>query len=103
MPEPYVSRGGTVSPLPHPHAVEAEAARQLARLLDQWRDKYPGVPVGQDVVQGHPGRALAGLSARADLVVIGRHAKHPDLQGPGTVRHALLNHAHGTVAVVPSS
>jgi nucleotide-binding universal stress UspA family protein len=102
MPEPYVSRGGTVSRLPDPHAVEAEAARQLARLLDQWRDKYPGVPVGQDVVQGHPARALAGLSARADLVVIGRHAKHPGLQGPGTVRHALLNHAHGTVAVVPS-
>jgi nucleotide-binding universal stress UspA family protein len=52
---------------------------------------------------GHPGRVLVGLSARADLVVIGRHARHPGLQGPGTVTHALLNHAHGPIATVPSS
>src|SRR6266568_3627703 len=44
-------------------------------------------------------RALTGLSARADLVVIGRR---PGAPGPGSVRHALLNHAHGPVAVVPS-
>ena len=83
-------------------AIEADAARQLAELLDTWRDKYPDVPVSQDVVQGHPGRALVGLSARADLVVIGRHAEHP-VPGPGPVRHAVLNHALAPVAVVPSS
>jgi nucleotide-binding universal stress UspA family protein len=60
------------------------------------------VTVSQDVVHGHPGRALVGLSARADLVVIGRHTKHPRLQGPGSVRHAVLNHAHGPIAVAPS-
>jgi len=54
-------------------------------------------------VHGHPGRALAGLSVRADLVVIGRHASHPGLRGPGSVRHAVLNHAHGPIAIVPSS
>jgi nucleotide-binding universal stress UspA family protein len=52
-------------------------------------------------MHGHPGRALIGLSTRADLVVIGRHAGH--LQGPGSVRHAVLNHAHGPVVIVPSS
>jgi len=46
-------------------------------------------------------RALVGLSARADLVVIGRHAKHPGPQGPGSVRHAVLSHALGPVVVVP--
>jgi nucleotide-binding universal stress UspA family protein len=51
-------------------------------------------------VHGHPGRALVGLSARADLVVVGRHSDH---QGPGSVRHAVLNHAHGPVAIVPSA
>ena len=55
--------------------------------------------VTHEVVHGHPGRALVGLSARADLVVIGRRAGTP---GPGSVRHALLNHAHGPVAIVPS-
>ena len=82
--------------------IEADAARQLAGLLDTWRKQYPDVPVSQDVVPGHTGRALVGLSARADLVVIGRHAEHP-VPGPGSVRHAVLNHALDPVAVVPSS
>ena len=77
----------------------ADAARQLAGLLDECRAKYPDVPVTHEVVHGHPARALVGLSARADLVVIG---KRPGAPGPGSVRHALLNHAHGPVAVVPS-
>ena len=58
--------------------------------------------VSQEVVHGHPGRALVGLSARADLVVIGRHTRHLGLQGPGSARHAVLDHAHGLIAVVPS-
>jgi len=81
----------------------AAAARQLTLLMDTWRQKYPDVPVRHDVVHGHPGRALGDLSARADLVVIGRHATHSGLQCPGSVRHAVLNHAHGPVAIVPSS
>src|SRR6516162_300753 len=82
---------------------ESVAARRLTLLMDTWRQKYPDVPVRHDVVHGHPGRALAGLSARADLMVIGRHATHSGPQCPGSVRHAVLNHAHGPVAIVPSS
>jgi nucleotide-binding universal stress UspA family protein len=89
-------------PPPGLHVAAAYAARQLTLLLDSWREKYPDVPVSNNVVHGHPGRALAGLSARADLVVIGRHTSHPGLPGPGSVRHAVLNHAHGPIAVVPS-
>jgi hypothetical protein len=33
-------------------------------------------------------------------VVIGRHT---GMQGPGSVRHAVLSHAHGPIAIVPSS
>ena len=97
---PAISRGWP--PAHDLAAIEADAAEQLAGLLDTWRNKYPDVPVSQDVVQGHTGRALVGLSARADLVVIGRHAKHP-VPDPGSVRHAVLNHALAPVAVVPSS
>jgi nucleotide-binding universal stress UspA family protein len=79
--------------------VEERLARRLTALVDKWRDKYPDVPVTQDVLYGHPGRALAGLSARADLVVIGRHSGH---HGPSAATHAVLSHAHGPVVTVPS-
>jgi nucleotide-binding universal stress UspA family protein len=81
------------------HAGQADAARQLESLLAGWREKYPGVAVSQEVVHGHPGRALSGLSARAGLLVVGRH--HPQ-HGPGRVVHAVLNHAHCPVATVPA-
>ena len=84
-------------------AVQAAVADQLEGALADCRGKYPGVQVSQEVVHGHPARALAGLSARTDLVVIGRRsAQEHGLRGPGRVRHAVLNHAHGPVAVVPS-
>jgi len=94
-----VSRAGQAPAGPAADVFQTEIARELEGLLDGWRDKFPGVPVSQDVVHGHPGRALAGLSARADLVVLGRHPAH---HGPGTVIHAVLNHAHGPVVTVPS-
>jgi nucleotide-binding universal stress UspA family protein len=101
-PQTDISRAGQAFTFPGSQAA-ADAARHLTGLLDEWRAKYPDVQVSQDVVHGHPGRALVGLSARADLVVIGRHASHPGLAGPGSVRHALLNHAHGPVVTVPST
>ena len=98
MPQSEITRAG---PMPTESRAQAaaDAASQLAGLLDECRAKYPDVEVTHEVVHGHPGRALVGLSARTDLVVIGRRAGAP---GPGSVRHALLNHAHGPVAVVPS-
>jgi nucleotide-binding universal stress UspA family protein len=84
-------------------ALEEEAARQLDSVLADWQSKYPDVQVSHDFVHAHPGRALVGLSARADLVVLGRHTTHGTLPGPGAVRHAVLNHAHGPVVTVPSS
>jgi nucleotide-binding universal stress UspA family protein len=95
-----ISRAGIALTAPSRSALEAEATRQLGGLLDEWRDKYPDVPVSHDVVHGHPGRILSGLSARADLVVLGRHPAH---HGPAAVIHAVLNHAHGSIVTVPSS
>jgi nucleotide-binding universal stress UspA family protein len=97
-PQSDITRAGPV-PTESGAQAAADAASQLAGLLDDCRAKYPDVEVTHEVVHGHPGRALVGLSARTDLVVIGRRAGEP---GPGSVRHALLNHAHGPVAVVPS-
>jgi nucleotide-binding universal stress UspA family protein len=88
-------------PAPEGPAAAAAGAR-LAELMESWANKYPGVPVSQQVVPGRPARALIGLSARADLVVMGRHGGHPGPHGPGPVRHAVLSHAHGPIAVTPS-
>jgi nucleotide-binding universal stress UspA family protein len=99
LPESDISRAGPLPTEPERHVVETETAERLEQLLDNWRAKYPDVPVSQDVVFGHPGRALAGLSARADLVVLGRRSAH---HGPASVMHAVLNHAHGPVVTVPS-
>ena len=84
---------------PEAAAAKDAAARQLAELLAGWQARYPGVLVSQEVANGHPGRVLAGLSARADLTVLGGHAPH----GARTVTHAVLNHAHGPVVTVPAS
>jgi nucleotide-binding universal stress UspA family protein len=102
-PQVDVSRAGAYFTAPDLRHAEAEASRHLAELLGHWREKYPDVPVSQDVVHGHPARELVSLSARADLVVIGRHTTHPGLPGPGAVRHSLLNHAYGPIAIVPSA
>jgi nucleotide-binding universal stress UspA family protein len=83
--------------------VLAEAASQLAGMLSGWRDKYPAVRVRHDVVRGHPAQVLASYAARADLVVLGRHGgPAPGSAGVGSVQHAVLNHAHGPVAIVPA-
>jgi nucleotide-binding universal stress UspA family protein len=98
-----MSRAGESFTGPSRQHVEEEARKHLGGFLDSWLTKYPDVNVSQDVVHGHPARALVGLSARADLVVIGRHARHTGLPGPGAVRHAVLSHAHGPVVIVPSA
>jgi len=99
LPDSDISRAGSIFTEPAEYVVATETAERLELLLDDWRAKYPGVPVSHDVVHGHPGRALAGLSARADLVVLGRRSAH---HGPASVMHAVLSHAHGPVVTVPS-
>lgn len=81
--------------------VDAEADLALAEALQAWHDKYPAVPAWRDVVRDHPAHVLASYSARADLVVVGRHDGAPARPAVGRVQHALLDHARGPVAVVP--
>jgi nucleotide-binding universal stress UspA family protein len=96
-----VSRAARAMAAPGSHAIEEHVAGQLQALLAAGQARYPGVEVSHDLVYGHAGRALVGLSARADLVVLGRHRPDGLLPGPGAVRHAVLNHAHGPVVTVP--
>lgn len=82
--------------------VPAEENSHLESAVTAWREKFPEVEARWEVVHGHPGRVLVGLSARADLVVLGRHAPgESDLPGVGSVTHAVLSHAHGPMISVP--
>ena len=85
----------------HGSGDEQEAARTLAESLSEWRDKYPAVTARPEIVHGHPGQVLADYSARADLVVIGRHGAPGAGHAIGSAPHTLLNHARGAVAIVP--
>ena len=81
----------------------AEAASQLSGTLNGWQDKYPGVRVRQNVVNGHPDVVLSGYSACADLVVLGGHGgSSATVHGTGSIQHMVLNHAFGPVVVIPS-
>lgn len=78
-----------------------DAAHRMADALCMYQEKYPDVPVATDVARAHPGRVLAGASARADLVVVGRHdSPVASAHGIGSVTDALLRHGHGPVAIV---
>jgi nucleotide-binding universal stress UspA family protein len=79
--------------------VSADATARLDGMLTEWREKYPAVPTGWEVVHAHPARVLAGASTRADLVVLGRRKTGSAV---GSVTHAVLSHAHGPVATVPA-
>jgi nucleotide-binding universal stress UspA family protein len=82
----------------NPGQTPAELVARLDSALAAWRDKHPGVQAGWEVVHSHPARVLAGASARADLVVLGRPAGG---HAVNSVTYAVLSHAHGPVAVVP--
>jgi len=99
---PEMRLTGTERPGADAEAVTAEVSEWLTGLLTFWREKYPEVDVIEDVVHASPGRVLAASSARADLIVVGRErvAGSPHL-GAEPVIHAVLNHAHGSVAIIP--
>jgi nucleotide-binding universal stress UspA family protein len=94
--------GETVTHPANHGKVLADGSRNLAETLRAWREKYQDVPVREDIVRGHPARVLASYTARADLVVIGRHGGHDTGPAIGAVQHGVLNHAHGPVAIIPA-
>jgi nucleotide-binding universal stress UspA family protein len=95
--------GGTLPLVYDPEVIAGEHLRRLGEALAPWRDKYPDVEVITEVVHGRPVRILAGVSARADLLVVGTRGRG-GFAGLvlGSVSHGLLHHAHCPLAVVPS-
>lgn len=86
-----------------PGQVSSEALIRLSRLLEPWREKYPEVEVGEEIRHAHTGRALAEITASADLLVLGRHRGDLAITDShlGSVTKTVLDHSRGPVAVVP--
>jgi nucleotide-binding universal stress UspA family protein len=82
--------------------VTTEVTQWLAESVTFWRQKYPEVDVVEEVVHASAAQALAGRSANADLIILGRNVsddiRHPE---SNPVIHAVLNHAQCPVVIVP--
>ncbi|MET7684976.1 universal stress protein [Streptomyces sp. NPDC005423] len=76
--------------------------KALAEAVAPWRERFPGVPVVEQVEMGSAGEVLLSLAGRAQLLVVGRRA-HRTAVGArvGSVAHGVLHHAECPVAVVP--
>ncbi|MFZ3471403.1 universal stress protein [Streptomyces sp. 4.24] len=83
---------------------EREMLRSQTERLAPFRARYPSVPVEQAAVPGDAAGRLVATSNSAALVVVGRHhpRRHIGSLMMGSVANAVLQHAHGPVAVVPS-
>ncbi|MEO3784355.1 universal stress protein [Actinocorallia sp. B10E7] len=81
--------------------VSGEESRLLAEALSGWSSRYPDVEVAEDTVRSGTVRALAGASARADLLVLGSRGRG-GFAGLllGSVGQAMLHHGHCPVAIV---
>jgi nucleotide-binding universal stress UspA family protein len=82
------------------HQLYHGMAARLEDMLAGWREKYPAVETGTEIMHAHPGHLLAQASEHADLVVLGRQPSHTGGSGADSVIHAVLHHARGPVAVV---
>ncbi|MFH8773686.1 universal stress protein [Streptomyces sp. NPDC017958] len=83
-------------------SVEAEAAAST-RVLGSVQEEFPDLEVTEEVVRAlSPAGVLVAASLTADLVVVGaRGPAHHVGRALGRVTHAVLQHAHCPVAVVP--
>jgi nucleotide-binding universal stress UspA family protein len=62
IPETDISRAGVAPAGPAADVFQLESERELGELLNGWREKYPRVPVSQDVVHGHLARSDSAAS-----------------------------------------
>ncbi|MFH8737646.1 universal stress protein [Streptomyces sp. NPDC017964] len=84
-----------------PQALKARQERLLSEVLTGRQEKYPGVSVKREVVQGGTREAMIEASRTAQLLVLGARGRG-GFAGLllGSVSQAMLHHAHCPVAVV---
>lgn len=99
---PIMSTGYEVA-VPDPTDLQAAADTMLGAAIDAVRETgdLDGVEVDSEVLEGHAGERLIGLSEEADLLVVGARG-HGGFMGLllGSVTTYVVNHAHCPVVVV---
>ncbi|MDA0634217.1 universal stress protein [Nonomuraea sp. MCN248] len=88
-------------PGPDPTTGAGNERTVMREALAGHRESHPGVPVIEEIVQGHPVEVLAEAAAGAELLVVGSRG-HGTLAGMvlGSVSQALLQHTPVPLAVV---
>lgn len=102
LPPLYAYGPGTLAPADEAGGLVPYEEKALRDALVPWRARFPEVPVAEHVEIGSAGQVLLASSGDAQLLVVGRRARHGAL-GPriGSVAHAALHLAPCPVAVVP--
>ncbi|WEO99277.1 universal stress protein [Streptomyces sp. FXJ1.172] len=102
LPPVFAYSPGSLKLLDDAGGLEPYEKQALADALRPWRERFPDVPVAEQVELGSAGQVLLEAAGRAQLLVVGRRA-HRTAVGAriGSVAHGVLHHAGCPVAVVP--
>ncbi|MET9172289.1 universal stress protein [Streptomyces misionensis] len=102
LPPVFAYSPGSLRLLDEAGGLEPYEKQALADALRPWRERFPGVPVAEQVEMGSAGQVLLSLAGRAQLMVVGRRARRTAVGARiGSVAHGVLHHADCPVAVVP--
>ncbi|QHA02851.1 universal stress protein [Streptomyces broussonetiae] len=102
LPPVFAYSPGSLKLLDDAGGLEPYEKQALSEALGPWRERFPDVPVAEQVEMGSAGQVLLAVAGRAQLMVVGRRA-HRTAVGAriGSVAHGVLHHAACPVAVVP--
>ncbi|MGW1915177.1 universal stress protein [Streptomyces sp. NPDC002076] len=102
MPPVFAYSPGSLKLLDDAGGLEPYEKQALTEALGPWRERFPEVPVAEQLEMGSAGQVLLSVADRAQLMVVGRRA-HRTAVGAriGSVAHGMLHHAECPVAVVP--
>ncbi|MGW1807940.1 universal stress protein [Streptomyces sp. NPDC002078] len=102
LPPVFAYSPGSLKLLDDAGGLEPYEKQALTEALEPWRERFPEVPVAEQVEMGSAGQVLLSVAGRAQLMVVGRRA-HRTAVGAriGSVAHGMLHHAECPVAVVP--
>ncbi|MFD8806199.1 universal stress protein [Streptomyces sp. NPDC059597] len=93
---------GPAGPGDGPGSAGELEAEGLAKVLQPWRQSFPGVEVVAESRTGSAARVLVEAAREAGLAVVGKRLRAGRLGAHlGHVAHAVLHHVAAPVAVVP--